>query len=280
MPASASPEPVRIPVPADLRPPLSQATADIPVIYADGCHLGFAQTVPGPCVFGDPTSQTTVVLFGDSLAAEWFPALEDLAVVHHWRLVSMTKSACPAVDVRVWSGAFGRAYVECSQWRGNALARIESERPSLVLVSDDRLYELAVNGMPVPVGSAIALWDAGLQRTLRSLVAAAGSVVLVGPTPRSRVDVPVCLAAHLGDEGACATTTHQAIDPNWLATDRANALAAEARFIDPTAWICPSDPCPTVIGGLLVYREQDHMTATFAASLAPLLDAQLPRSGR
>lgn len=33
--------------------------------------------------------------------------------------------------------------------------------------------------------------------------------------------------------------------------------------------------CPAVIGGVLVYRDRHHMTATYARSLAPILEQKL-----
>jgi SGNH domain (fused to AT3 domains) len=271
--AAGSPSPV--PVPSDLQPPLARALQDVPVIYTDGCHLGFGQTEPGPCTFGDPRSTTTVVLFGDSKAGQWFPALLALADARGWRLVSLTKSACAAADVAVWSSSLGREYGECDAWRENALARIAAERPALVVMSEDRLYELAVGGRPVPLAQDPADWDAGLSRTLTRLRSLARSVALIGDTPRSRFDAPTCLAAHQADAMACATPERRAIDPARLADDARLAAAAGAIFIDPTAWICPADPCPPVIGTALVYREQDHLTAVFAAELAPRLGATL-----
>ena len=66
-------------VPADLVPALADVRDDLPTIYGDGCHLDQRTVTPKVCVFGDPSSSTTVVLFGDSHAAQWFPALERLA---------------------------------------------------------------------------------------------------------------------------------------------------------------------------------------------------------
>jgi SGNH domain (fused to AT3 domains) len=264
-----------VPVPADLRPPLSGAAQDTPIIYADGCHLGFSAVLPPPCVFGASSSLTTVVLVGDSKAAQWFPALDLLARKHDWRLVSLTKSACTAADVTVWSGALGRAYSECDTWRGNVIARVASEHPSVVVVSDDRLYELALNGGPVPLAQHPDLWNAGLERTLRQLLAQAQTVILLADTPRSGYDVPACLMAHLSDARACATPLAKAVDMTRLAADRVAAAAAGARFVDPTTWVCPSDPCPAIIDHLLVYRGQDHLTTAFIDSLAPRLATAL-----
>ena len=259
----------------DLVPSLAEAKADAPVIYSDGCHLGFTETVPPTCVFGDAQSRTTVVLFGDSKAGQWFPALERLASDHHWRLVSMTKSACPAVDVTPWNSALGRAYTECDTWRANVIARIASERPAAVVISDDRLYQLAINGGRVAVADALAVWYAGLVRTLHAVTAAAGMVLLVGDTPRARVDPLACLQKHMANSMACATPMGVAIDRGRLDADLRAATTTGATFVDPSAWVCPSDPCPPIIGRTLVYREEDHLTATFAAQLAARLQAAL-----
>jgi hypothetical protein len=272
--SSSSPGPIA--VPPDIQPPLSDAMRDAPVTYSDGCHLGPRVVTPPPCVFGVASASTTVVLIGDSKAAQWFPALVMLAEQRGWRLISLTKSACTAADVPVWSGTLHRENTECADWRRAVIARVAAEHPALVIVSDDRLYELAVNGGPVPLASVPDLWNAGLQRTLTALRASAARVVLLGDTPRSRFDTPVCLAAHLADSGACATTRARAIDQGRLDADAAVASAAGARFIDPTPWVCPSDPCPPIMGTLLVYREQDHLTTAFVDSLAPrLVDALL-----
>ncbi len=266
------------PVPADLRPSLLAARDDLPRTYGDGCHLSFAETESGTCVYGVASASRVVVLFGDSHAAQWFPALERLALGDGWRLVSLTKSACAAADVTVWNSNLKRAYTECDTWRANALARIAAERPDLVVVSNSQ-YLLDVGGQPVPEAKAQATWDQALGRTLGQLAKLARQVVLIGATPRPADDPPVCLSAHLSDALACARPMTAAIDAGTLASERAVAGAAGVTMIDPTAWVCPSEPCPVVIGRVLVYRDTHHLTATFSAALAPYLAARLPGLG-
>jgi len=277
-PAAPPPATPGGPVPADLRPSLAAARDDLPRTYGDGCHLSFAETQPGTCVYGVASARKVVVLFGDSHAAQWFPALERLALEDGWRLVSLTKSACAAADVTVWNSNLKRAYAECDTWRANALARIAAERPDLVVVSNSR-YVLAVDGQPVPEASAQATWDQALGRTLGQLAKLSGQVVLIGATPRPSVDPPVCLSAHLDDALACATPMSAAIDAGTLAAERAVTGAAGVTMIDPTGWVCPFEPCPVVIGRVLVYRDTHHLTATFSAALAPYLAARLPGLG-
>jgi hypothetical protein len=45
--------------------------------------------------------------------------------------------------------------------------------------------------------------------------------------------------------------------------------------IDIVAAVCPSTPCPVVLDGMIVYRDGHHLTATFARSLAPVLQDAL-----
>ena len=96
-------------------------------------------------------ADVTVVLFGDSHAAQWFPALERLATDRGWRLVSMTKSGCTTADLNVWNGIVKRTYDECNRWREAALGRIAAERPELVVVSDSRGYQPMVDGKAAPI---------------------------------------------------------------------------------------------------------------------------------
>ena len=73
-------------VPGNLRPSVGKASGDLPTIYTNGCHLDATVTKIPPCVFGDTAGTQTVALFGDSHAAQWFPALDDIAKRNHWRL--------------------------------------------------------------------------------------------------------------------------------------------------------------------------------------------------
>ena len=86
-----------------------------------------------------------VVLFGDSHAAQWVPALQQLATERGWQLISLTKSSCPAARVTVYSDVLRRTYLECDEWRERMLKRIEAafrHRPAAL----DILYVNAEHG--------------------------------------------------------------------------------------------------------------------------------------
>ena len=273
---TASPQPV----PANLTPSLAHARDDLPPIYSDGCHLTYIEVTPGLCAFGDTSSATTVVLYGDSHAAQWFPALARAATKHHWRLLSFTKSACTPADIQVWDPSLNREYAECDSWRSNVLQRIASEHPALVVVSMSRGYTLAINGHSAPLAEHRSSMQAALTRALRSLSSISGSVALIEETPHSSFDPPVCLSAHLADARACTTPLAKALDVPFRDLEiRAVQNAAGVALVDGTAWVCSSDPCPVIVGHVLVYRDSHHMTETFNAALADYLVAALPAIG-
>jgi peptidoglycan/LPS O-acetylase OafA/YrhL len=264
------------PVPANLTPSLAAVRNDSPIIYSDGCHLDQSSVDPKRCVFGDTASATTVVLFGDSHAAQWFPTFLRLATVEHWRLVTLTKSACTPADVTVVNPTFGRAYTECDAWRAKAFDQIAAAHPALVVMAMSRTYAIPVGGGSATVAERPDLWDVGIAASLRRLAQSASRVVLLGDTPRSRLDPPACLSKHLDDVLACTTPSSKAIDPARTSTDRSLASAAGATFVDPTPWVCPSEPCPVVIDNYLVFRDSHHLTTPFATALARRMLAALP----
>ena len=93
-----------------------------PKVYLDGCHVNNGEVLSGTCTYG-PNSPAKVVLFGDSHAAQWMPALEKMAYAENFQLISLTKSACPGPAVaKVETGAYKNA--DCTEWRKNSIARI------------------------------------------------------------------------------------------------------------------------------------------------------------
>ncbi len=264
------------PLPADVRAALATAAEAMPRPYRDGCHLAQTATRFAPCTYGVPASPRSVVLFGDSHAAQWFPALERIAMQRSWRLLVRTKSACGAPDVPVWNSAFKREYVECAEWRQEVLRDLARERPQLVIVAGGRRVAAMADGALLEGADRAQAWSAGLERTIRRLTALGAAVVLIGDTPLPAGHVPSCLSAHLDDVQSCTAPRAHAIDEGGRARERDVAAATGATFIDPSDWVCPSDPCPPVISSRLVFRDEHHLGTSFVEFLAPRLAAALP----
>ena len=262
-------------VPANLDPPLDQAQADQARPILDGCHVSWQGTHSGPCLYGSTTSRTTVVLFGDSHAAQWFPALDRAAKARRWRLVSLTKTTCPPVQLSFWSPVLGRPFRECDQWRANMLQRIRAERPAVVVLGAARHYGDVYRFQVYGPG-----WLSGLADTVRTVRAAGARVVVLGPTPKPRVDVPDCLAEHLRHAIACTTPRAVAVNAAGLRAERRAVLAAGGAYLDVTPWLCTRATCAVMVGNLLAYRDDNHLTTTYTTWLSPLVGYQLYRTLR
>ena len=245
-------------VASDLRPSLRGASRDLPALYDLGCHDEKVATLPTACAFGDRDSDRTVVLFGDSHAAQWFPALEAAAIDEGWRLVTFTKSACPSVDIAVVNADLGRTYTECATWRAAVHEEIQQEQPELVVLSNSRGYRREGGG------DLQDAWGAGLRDTIERL---AVDAVVLGDTPRPGYDVPVCLSAHVDDVRPCEFSVAEGVDDEHETVEASVADATGARFVRTAGWICHDARCPVIDGDVLLWRDRHHITATFAATL-------------
>jgi hypothetical protein len=228
-------------------------------------------------VYGRRRSHTTVVLFGDSHAMQYFPALQRLAKARRWRLVVLTKAGCTPAALTVVNAELGRPYPECDLWRERALRRIErAEHPKLVITTGATHYAVVDGDRRLKGARARAMIAAAYAPTLRRLQAAAGQVRVLRESPRPPRDIPACVAKQLSHLRRCAFARRPALDHPSVEA-KAASLVPGVRAIDLTSRFCPRRLCPAVIGGALVYRNAGHITATYSATLARWLGRRLPR---
>lgn len=130
-------------MPLNLEPELINAKNDRPLPYMDRCHT--QQNLPTstlPCIYGDTTSNTTSVLFGDSHALSWFPAMNIVAKKNGWKLLSLTMSACSPADIPAWNPSNNSVMKNCAIWRADSLKKITAARPLIVVVAGTRRMHL------------------------------------------------------------------------------------------------------------------------------------------
>jgi peptidoglycan/LPS O-acetylase OafA/YrhL len=259
-------------LPSNLTPTLDQANIEKPKVYDGGCHVESAVvTVQAACVYGDRAAPTTVVLFGDSHAAQWFPALERLATQRHWKLVNLTKSSCPAADMLVWHVTLKRAYTECQIWRVAAFKELGRLKPALVVAANSFNYEPALRD-----GDLTAQWTAAWTRTDDVLLRTGARVATIADTPYIWVRVPTCLAQRSTQITRCNRTTTSVLrGPEQRAALAKLAPRNGTTLVDPVPWMC-ADVCPAVLGNTLVYRDSNHLTTVFTTAVLPLLAEALP----
>jgi peptidoglycan/LPS O-acetylase OafA/YrhL len=259
-----------------LRPNPRDADGDQPKMYG-GCFVGHEGLDSPACVYGDRHSKTTVVLFGDSHAMMWGPAMDAAAKRRGWRLVTLAKQGCTVADVPIYNAPLGREYDECDTWRARTLRRIAREKPSLIVVDSVSRYEVMdgdSRSAPYSQESVRGLTD-GTARTLRRLRATGAPVVIMGGTPTAPTNVPACVSDALHDLETCAFAKAGSVEGPPVNADAA-ARVGDVTVVDALPVLCPGDTCPAVIGDVLVYRDNNHITATYSRTLGPWLSRQLP----
>ncbi|MDP9438393.1 MAG: acyltransferase [Actinomycetota bacterium] len=245
-------------------------------MYADGCHLDRPDEESPECAYGNPSSETTVVLFGDSHAMQWFPALNELARERNWRLVGLTKSACPPAEVHRYSASLRREYSECDAWRERTFKRIvEEERPSMIVTSMLNPYRVMENGEPLDRKASEEALEEGYVSTIKRLRSTGAEVVVINDIPHPDKDIPKCVSQAPDRLQDCAIPRSKAC--NYPSVNAHAAKKAEGtHFIDPTPTLCLERVCPAVIGDALVYRNGAHLTPTYVRTLTPWLAERLP----
>jgi hypothetical protein len=116
--------------------------------------------------------------------------------------------------------------------------------------------------------------EAGYTETLERLRRTRARVAVIGELPRPPDDLAGCVASSLKALDTCA---FERPDDAEAFARRAAAKVKGVELLDPAPLICPEEHCRAVIGDALVYRDRDHLTGTFARTLAPWMERQLPR---
>jgi peptidoglycan/LPS O-acetylase OafA/YrhL len=269
-------------VPSNLQPPLAGATAELKALLFNGCLREPFESGQPECAMGDNSSSTTVALVGDSHAAMWTPAFQQIATERHWRLEMLAKGACPLLDLPIANHLFS-GFIEglehCEQWRGQILARLRAEHPRLIVVGLWRGYGNGNgNGWLSGFAAYDRAWIDGLAHLVQQLRGTGARVLVLGPTPDPRTSVPICLSGHLDDATACSPTRSTAVNETGIAAESAATTAGGGQYTDLTELFCTAKRCPVIVGNTLVYVDEDHLTLEYSGQLAPVMETLADRA--
>jgi peptidoglycan/LPS O-acetylase OafA/YrhL len=259
-------------------PTLEDAPTDLPPRY-EKCHLRWLDTQPRNCVFGRPDGRPVIALWGDSHAGQWIPALTRAAKARGWRLETYTKIGCPVPDVRDWIHAYSRPYVECDEFRQAVLARLGGPNaPDAVVaisLQPDSLVDSTGELVDGPVVDT--MWRDGWMATAEAVRATGAHMIVLRDTPALADNPLVCLGLHLESPGECDQPRQTVVPPASQDMDVVDGIPGVVG-VDLTDGICFVDRCPAVRSNLVVFRDDDHLTATYAKALGPAVGRVLNRA--
>jgi hypothetical protein len=216
-----------------------------------------------------------VVLLGDSHAGQYFPALERIGRDSDWRITGLTKVGCTPASVSVWSSSLDGPYEECDEWRESALERIEAEKPDLVVVSSASYYHVNRSGRRLGHEPSRPHLIEAYEETLDRLLRTGARVAVMIDIPHAPFNVSDCVSENLGSLSECTFDEADSLNPPRFDVPAARATP-DATAIDIRPVMCPDGLCRGVIGNVLVYRETNHITGTFSATLSRYIEQRLP----
>jgi hypothetical protein len=236
--------------------------------YPSDCQLA-AHVVQGPpCMLGTPV-RGHVVLLGDSHAAQWESAVQEIARRRGWGTEMLVKGGCPLPTLHTASATASAPTGECDTWRENVLRRIETE-PGTTMIFISSMNRYTTDAVDVLAG-----WRPVLPR----LAALKVPVVYLRDTPYPGYDIAACMSGALSDWSQCTFPRATGLPPDPLALMIRDGSTPGVRMVDLTPLICPPTgaDCPAALGRTLLYRDASHLTDTAILRLVPALEQDLDR---
>ncbi|KRF08477.1 acyltransferase [Arthrobacter sp. Soil782] len=214
----------------------------------EASDFGVLQAGCTEATVADPTGLAVVV--GASHPQQWVAAIGPLAKQENWNLVVLRKGQCPF-------GAPVGAYPEdCENWNSAALDYLDSVDPDVVFTVASSSHHTRPEDLLVP----------GYQDAVERLTAGGAQVVAIRDNPRYPFNVPECVERHGPDSNECSSPIAEKLAPENPAAELAEAVPG-LHVLDMSDLICPGGICTPVVGNVLVYMDDNHLSATYIRSM-------------
>ena len=258
-------------LPDNLRPSLNSALTDEPILYGNNCHQFMAVTVPDDCVFGDTNAKTTVALFGDSHAAQWFTAIDEIAKERHWRLLALTQGSCPIINVLTVNLTTNVVYRNCDPWREAVFQKMKAEKVDVVVLTQyTGFFDVRTRSRVTP-----SVWETGLDELFTRLKQDGVTPIFFADNSDPDGQPIDCLASYRSDIQRCTQDLADVIQPQIESVVAAKIKQHNVSVIWPARWTCTDGRCPMVTGDIMMYRDGNHLTDTFVRWLKPVIEANI-----
>ncbi|MGA1838012.1 acyltransferase family protein [Herbiconiux sp. 11R-BC] len=248
---------------------ISHGSSDNP---ASGCFDVNRDPDFGHCTWGSGNAPHQMYLVGDSTALAYAPAFKAMAEASggQWKITTVGLYGCRFTDVLIQNDGAGVMDV-CQQRKADIAARIASDQPQLVVVSNAfALGKLAGSNQPLNAAQIVASTFAETAK-----YNAPGRIVYLDPPP---------LGANLGQCYSPVSSPQDCnmpVDGAWQDFQKSTAAASATgdHQVSSLAFSCYNGVCPAFAGTLPTKFDQVHMTPQYSAHIAPAIQWEFQAQG-
>ncbi|WP_411732367.1 acyltransferase family protein [Paeniglutamicibacter sp.] len=250
------------------------AKTDKSAAYVDGCWSNAPFEKKPTCTYG--TGKTQVALVGNSHAGHWLPALEKMAAEKDWTITTFLVSRCNPTAAALKFDAEDKSQ-GCADYGKWVLDQTAQGQFDLIVTSERQSVPVVGHSFATTEGPA----RGGYENYLGQWTASDTPIVVIRDTPypgATLQNIPDCVATATDANAECSGSTDrwEWMDP--LADEARQGEYDDVAVIDPTRYFCQDGTCPAVIGGVVVYFDASHITATYAKTLAPFLEKDFDKA--
>jgi SGNH domain (fused to AT3 domains) len=217
-------------------------------------------TFPTSNVCTQPVQAPTkrVVIVGDSHIQQFGAALRPIAAQHNWQLISLLRGACPFST----ASETDPNQPGCVDWNNAAVAEIARLKPDAVvtLASLDVLPGLTEHTPPGFPAQWKRVTDLGVP------------VLAVRDNPRFEGSMPDCVQMN-GLSSARCSVARGSLYADVPPYAKVPGVPAGVTFLNTADDICTATTCPPAIGNVLVYMDDNHLTRSYATSMAGRIES-------
>ncbi|WP_264484648.1 acyltransferase family protein [Paenarthrobacter ureafaciens] len=201
---------------------------------------------------GDDAVKNIVVL-GDSHSQQWLAALGPMAEAHRWKVTALLLGGCHFMPENP------DADDQCNEFNSAAFRYVASQTP-------DAVFMVGTMASPSSPDEKLVY---GFDQTVTNLNDLGIQVVAVRDNPRYDYNVTECALAKGVDSAECKSDQPDVLAPTSPFA-QVQGTFGNAAFLDMTDFLCDGTTCPSVIGNVFVYLDDNHLSRTYVKSMGDM----------
>ncbi|MCD4850379.1 acyltransferase [Arthrobacter sp. AK01] len=203
----------------------------------------------------DDDAVKDILVLGDSHSQQWLAALGPLAEAEHWKVTALLLGGCHFMPDNP------DAEDGCNDFNAAAFKYAAAQAP-------DAVFMVGTMASPSSPDEQLVY---GFEQTVTNFNDLGIEVVAIRDNPRYDYNVTECALSKGMDSADCKSD-----QPDVLATESPFAAVqgsfGSAAFLDMTDLLCDGITCPSVVGNMFVYLDDNHLSRTYVTSMAEMFE--------